>query len=113
MGRRRGRATLGLMSQRAVRVAIGVAGLVWSLASEAVYYRAGTSAHDVLLDLAIGWTYLYGGLALWESRPHDRMGRAMTLVGLTWFIGNVALSDIPRLSQLGTLFGGIAAAALV
>ena len=37
----------------------------------------------------------------------------MPLVGLTWFIGNVSISDVPVLHELGTLFSGIAAAAVV
>ena len=101
------------MSQRSIRWTIGVVGFVWGVTSEALYYGAGTPANDVLLDLAIGWTYLYGGLALWASRPANRLGRLMTLVGLTWFIGNLAISDAPGLRELGILFSGVAAAALV
>ena len=101
------------MRPHSIRLVIGGLGLVWGLASEAVYYRAGTTAYEVLLDLAIGWTYLYGGLALWASRPANRTGRLMTLVGVTWFIGNFSISDIPGLHELGTLFSGVAAAALV
>ena len=92
---------------------IGGFGLVWGLTSEAIYYRAGTPAYEVLLDLAIGWTYLYGGLALWASRPANRTGRLMTLVGLIWFIGNLAISDIGWLHEVGTVFTGVAGAALV
>lgn len=101
------------MSQRSIRWTIGVVGFAWGVTSEALYYGAGTPANDVLLDLAIGWTYLYGGLALWSSRPANRLGRLMTLVGLTWFIGNLAISDAPGLRELGILFSGVAAAALV
>jgi signal transduction histidine kinase len=101
------------MGPRSIRVMIGGFGLVWGLASEAIYYGAGTPAYEVLLDLAIGWTYLYGGLALWASRPANRIGRLMTVVGLTWFIGNLAISDIAGLHELATLFSGVAAAALI
>ena len=101
------------MRPHSLRLVIGGFGLAWGLASAAIYYRAGTTAYEVLLDLAIGWTYLYGGLGLWASRPANRTGRLMTLVGLTWFIGNVSISDVPVLHELGTLFSGIAAAAVV
>jgi signal transduction histidine kinase len=101
------------MGPRSIRVMIGGFGLVWGLASEAIYYGAGTPAYEVLLDLAIGWTYLYGGLALWVSRPANRIGRLMTVVGMTWFIGNLAISDIAGLHELATLFSGVAAAALI
>ena len=44
------------------RTIIGVVGFVWGLLSELLYYRAGVAAlAEVLLDLAIGLTYLYGG----------------------------------------------------
>ena len=101
------------MGARSIRVMIGGIGLVWGLTSEAIYYRAGTPAYEVLLDLAIGWTYLYGGLALWASRPANRTGRLMTVVGLTWFIGNLAISDITGIHEIATLFSGVAAAALI
>jgi hypothetical protein len=54
MSRRWGRADPD--HDRRIRVRLG-------LASETIYYGAGTPAYEVLLDLAIGWTYLYGGLA--------------------------------------------------
>ncbi len=92
---------------------IGILGLVWGLASEAVYYQTGAPALDVLRDLAIGWTYLYGGLAIWSSRPANPTGRLMTLVGLTWFIGNVQLSEIPLLHAVGTAFADVVAVVLI
>ena len=51
--------------------------------------RRRPSASDGLLHLAIGLTYLYGGLAIWDHEPANRTGRLMTLVGLTWFIGTL------------------------
>jgi signal transduction histidine kinase len=101
------------MAARSNRILIGSVGLVWGLVSEALYYRAGTPAYEVLLDLTIGWTYLYGGLALWASRPANRIGRLMVVVGMAWFIGNMAISDVPGLREVGTLFSGVAAAALI
>jgi len=101
------------MQGRSIRLLIGGFGLVWGLVSEVLYYRAGTAAYEVLLDLTIGWTYLYGGLALWATRPANRIGRLMVLVGLAWFIGNLGISDVAGLRELGTLFSGVAAAALI
>jgi signal transduction histidine kinase len=101
------------MGHRSLRAAIGVAGFLWGLTSEALYYAAGTPAHEVLLDLAIGWTYLYGGLALWANRPSNRTGPLMTLVGLTWFVGNLAVSSVPALHEIGVVLSGVAATALV
>jgi signal transduction histidine kinase len=101
------------MEGRSIRWLIGGFGLVWGLASEALYYRAGTPAYEVLLDLTIGLTYLYGGLALWASRPANRIGRMMVAVGLAWFIGNLAISDVAGLRELGILFSGVAATFLI
>jgi signal transduction histidine kinase len=101
------------MNAPTIRILIGGFGLIWGLVSEALYHRGGTPAYEVLLDLTIGWTYLYGGLALWASRPANRIGRLMVLVGLTWFIGNLAISDVPVLREAGTLFSGVAATALI
>ena len=55
----------------------------------------------------IGWIYLYGGLAIWSSRPANRTGRLMTLVGLTWFIGNLQLSDLPVVHDIGVAFADV------
>ena len=101
------------MRPPSLRVTIGVFGLVWGLASEAIYYQTGASALDVLRDLAIGWIYLYGGLAIWSSRPANPTGRLMTLVGLTWFIGNVQTSDVALLHVVGTAFADVVAVLLI
>ena len=101
------------MRRPSIRLTIGILGLVWGLASEAIYYQTGAPALDVLRDLAIGWTYLYGGLAIWASRPANPTGRLMTLVGLTWFIGNVQLSDVALLHAVGTAFADVVAVALI
>ena len=95
------------MGAPGIRVVIGVIGLAWGLASEALYYRSGAPAPDVLRDLAVGWTYLFGGLAIWSSRPANPTGRLMTLVGFTWFIGNLQLSDIGLLDAIGTAFADV------
>jgi signal transduction histidine kinase len=101
------------MGAWSTRLIVGGVGLVWGLAAEALYHRAGVPAYEVLLDLAIGWTYLYGGLAIWASRPANPSGRMMTLVGLTWFIGNVGVSDISGLHEIASVLGDIAAVALI
>jgi hypothetical protein len=101
------------MQRPSTRQTIGVIGFVWGVLSELLYYRAGVAAYQVLLDLAIGWTYLYGGLVLWSSRPANRTGRLMTLVGLLWFVGNVAISDVSWIADVATLFSEAAAVALI
>jgi signal transduction histidine kinase len=92
---------------------VGIVGIVWGLASEAVYYRSGAPAVDVVRDLAIGWTYLFGGLAIWSSRPANRTGRLMTLVGLTWFIGNLQLSTVSPVHEIGSAFADVVFVCLI
>ena len=101
------------MRQPSPRTFVGFVGFVWGLLSELLYYRAGVPPYQVLLDLAIGWTYLYGGLALWASEPANRTGRLMTLVGLLWFVGNVGISDIGGLAEVAVLLSEAAAVALI
>ena len=61
---------------------------------------AGRSASFGLLHLAIGLTYLYGGLAIWDHEPANRTGRLMTLVGLTWFIGTLNNTGSPVVNDI-------------
>lgn len=96
-----------------VRVIIGLVGLAWGLASEVLYYRSGAAAPDVLRDVAIGWIYIYGGLAIWSSRPTNPTGRLMTLVGFTWFIGNLQSSDVVWLAAVGTAFADVVFVCLI
>ena len=89
------------MTGRSLRPAIGVLGTVWAFAGEALSFQNGTTPSAGLLHLAIGLTYLYGGLAIWSHEPANRTGRLMTSVGLTWFISTVAHSSIPVLNEAG------------
>ena len=88
------------MSGRSARIAIGVLGTVWAVVGESIAMSAGRSASSGLLHLAIGLTYLYGGLAIWDHEPANRTGRLMTLVGLTWFIGTLDESGIPIVNEI-------------
>jgi signal transduction histidine kinase len=89
------------VSGSSVRLAIGILGTVWALAGEAISFQNGQAPSAGLLHLAIGLTYLYGGLAIWDHEPANRTGRLMTAVGLTWFITTVAHSPIPILNEIG------------
>src|SRR4051812_47884672 len=88
------------MRGRQIRLAIAVLGTIVAVVGESIAYASGRSASDALLDLAIGLTYLYGGLAIWGHEPANRTGRLMTLVGLTWFIGTLDGSGIPILNEV-------------
>ncbi len=77
------------MSGRSIRVAIGVLGTVVGRRRRVDRDERRQAAAAGLLHLAIGLTYLYGGLAIWDHEPANRTGRLMTAVGLTWFIGTL------------------------
>jgi len=87
------------MSGRSTRLAVGLLGTFAGVAGEAIAMGAGRPASAALLNLAIGLTYLFGGLAIWDHEPLNRTGRLMTLVGLTWFIGTLDDSGIPILNE--------------
>ncbi len=89
------------MRGRRLRLAIGVVGTIGALTAERIALEAGGRPSDVLLNLAIGLTYLYGGLAIWDHAPANRTGAKMTAVGLTWFIPAVAGAPIPYVGDLG------------
>jgi signal transduction histidine kinase len=92
------------MSGRNIRLTIGVLGTGWALAGEAISFQNGQTPGAGLLHLAIGLTYLYGGLAIWDHEPANRTGRLMTAVGLTWFITTVAHAPIPLVNEVGLAF---------
>lgn len=76
----------GPMRGPSLRLTLGVAGTIVLVAAERSALVAGVPANAVVLDLAIGLTYLYGGLAIWGHEPANRTGPLMAAVGLTWFL---------------------------
>ena len=89
------------MSGRGFRIAIGLLGTIWAFVGEGLSFQTGQTPAAGLLHLAIGLTYLYGGLAIWGHEPANRTGALMTAVGLTWFISGFAHSGIPVVSEVG------------
>ena len=89
------------MKGRGLRLAIGVLGTIVAIAAEMLSFQQGQTPSAGLLHLAIGLTYLYGGLAIWGHEPTNRTGALMTAVGLTWFIGPFAHAAIPVVSEVG------------
>ena len=86
---------------RRTRLAIGILGTIAAILGEWMALGGGRPPSAAFLHLAIGLTYLYGGLAIWEHEPANRTGRLMALVGLTWFIGTVTSSDLQLLREVG------------
>ncbi len=89
------------MNGRGVRLAIGVLGTIVAVVAEGLAFQEGQTPSAGLLHLAIGLTYLYGGLAIWGHEPTNRTGALMAAVGLTWFIGPFAHAGIPIVSEVG------------
>jgi signal transduction histidine kinase len=89
------------MNGRGLRLAIGVLGTILAIAAEVLSFQEGQTPSAGLLHLAIGLTYLYGGLAIWGHEPSNRTGALMAAVGLTWFIPPFGHSDIPVVNQIG------------
>jgi signal transduction histidine kinase len=92
------------MRGRRTRLAIGLLGTIVGVAGEALALSTGRSPSFALLNLAIGLTYVYGGLAIWNHEPANRTGRLMTLVGLTWFIGTGNGSGVAVARELALAF---------
>jgi len=92
------------MTDRTLRLTIGVLGTVFAVVGEAIELAAGTPPSAALLNFAIGLTYLYGGLAIWTHEPPNNTGRLMTAVGVTFFIGTLASSSMGLVSELGLAF---------
>ncbi len=92
------------MSGRGLRLAIGLLGTAWALVGEGLAFQTGQSPSAGFLHLAIGLTYLYGGLAIWDHEPTNRTGALMTSVGLAWFIPGFAHSEIPGVNEVGLAF---------
>ncbi|MFL5712106.1 MAG: histidine kinase [Chloroflexota bacterium] len=90
-----------MLRGRGLRLTIGVLGTIWALVAEGLSFQSGQTPSAGLLNLAIGLTYLYGGLAIWDHEPTNRTGGLMTAVGLAWFISPFAHSDIPIVNQVG------------
>ncbi len=87
-----------------IRLILGVVGTVVLVVAERVALLAGVPANAVVLDVAIGLTYLYGGLAIWGHEPENRTGRLMTAVGLVWFLPVLARFENPLTDVGRTLY---------
>ncbi len=89
------------MHGRTLRVVIAVVGTLVSVGAEVLAINAGEPARVALLHLAIGLTYLYGGLAIWDHAPANKTGMKMTAVGLTWWLQAIAMTGLPVWADIG------------
>jgi signal transduction histidine kinase len=72
-----------------VLAAVGaVAGIALGLRAAAAW-NPGVDPRLVVWDLAVGWSYIGGGLAAWAARPSSAAGRLLVVVGVAWFAGSI------------------------
>jgi hypothetical protein len=80
----------------AVGLAVGVAAFALTQARNHDELRAVGHPEEAGFVLAIGWSFIAGGLIAWGRRPQSRFGPLMIAVGPAWFVaaleaGNDAL----------------------
>jgi signal transduction histidine kinase len=69
-------------------VAGAMAGLALGLCAAAAW-NPGVDPRLVAWDLAVGWSYIVGGLVAWAARPSSATGRLLAVVGVAWFAGSI------------------------
>ena len=69
-----------------------------------VLSRSAIPATDVALDLVTGWTIALSGLIAWRRRPESRVGPLLVVSGLTWFLGNLIVSEVAPVAFVGAVF---------
>ena len=74
------------------RVVVGVGGLVAGVAAGAALLLGGYDvpvelvAPTLVLNLAVGWSFIGVGLVAWSRRPDNRTGVLMVLLGFAWLL---------------------------
>ena len=72
----------------ALAVAGAMAGIALGLRAAAAW-NPGVDPRLVVWDLAVGWSFIGGGLAAWAARPSSATGRLLAVVGIAWFAGSI------------------------
>jgi DNA-binding CsgD family transcriptional regulator len=68
------------------RAALAFLGLALGLYAAALaIWEPGTLTLPAPVHIAIGWSFVAGGLVAWRQRPENRLGLLMTLTGIAWF----------------------------
>ena len=74
---------------RAARFALVPLGLAVGLSVEVLFYDSSLGPGLTAADFAVGGLAIVCGVVAWERRAESRIGPLLTLVGFTWFAGNV------------------------
>src|SRR5512143_2934659 len=88
------------------RIVLALAGLLAGVA--AVWIMLGNdvrhaSAAEVMLVLAVGWSFLASGLVAWRLRPDNAIGPAMVATGLLRLAEALFWSQDPVVFAVGHL----------
>jgi signal transduction histidine kinase len=73
--------------------AVGVAVFELTLARDHDELRAVGHPEEAGFVLAIGWSFIAGGLIAWARRPQIRFGPLMIAVGFAWFVAALEASN--------------------
>src|SRR4051794_41017790 len=66
----------------------------------------GTLVAQLVVTLAVGWSFAGLGLAAWRRRPASMAGPLMIAVGLAWFARTLGAVRHPWSFNTGLLIGG-------
>ena len=94
-------------SARSTRIAVATVGaLGFALLTTAVGAASGAPPQFLILDLAIGLTYIVSGVIAWQRRPEVLTGPLLLLCGVLNFVGSYGPSERPFVTNLGFAFEG-------
>ena len=94
-------------SDRSTRIAVATVGAVgFALLTTAVGAASGAPLRFLVLDLAIGLTYIVTGVIAWQRRPEVLTGPLLLLCGVLNFVGSYGPSERPIVTNLGFAFEG-------
>ena len=103
----RTRATVGAAGAAAGVAAAGA--LVWG----GYHVSADLLAPALVLDLAVGWSFIGVGLVAWARRPDSRTGALMVVFGFAWFARFAVAVDTRTGFVVGVLVGSVHLSVLV
>jgi signal transduction histidine kinase len=93
--------------------ATAVAAVLAGVAAAGALVRGGYEvpaelvAPTMVLNLAVGWSFVGVGLAAWRRRPGNRIGALMILLGFTWLARFLVAVDTTPTFVLGVLLGSV------
>lgn len=109
MQRLRPRTRAALAAAGAAAGVAAAAALVWG----GYQVPADLLAPTLVLDLAVGWSFIGVGLVAWRRRPDSRTGLLMVVLGFAWFARFAVALDSRAGFVVGVLVGSVYLSVLV